>query len=704
MKTVQFVFALHNHQPVGNFDHVFTEAYNGAYLPFLELLESYPSFRVSLHHTGPLLEWLAKKQPGYLERLGTLVQAGQVELLGGGFYEPILPVIPEADRVGQIDRMSDWLEERFGLRPRGMWLAERVWEPNLPRAMNLAGMEYTVLDDSHFKSVGIGEEEALGYYLTEDLGHTTAVFPIKENVRQRIPYGTPEEIVDYLRSVASAEVARTVVMADDGEKFGVWPGSHRYCYLEGWLYRFVEMIVNNDDWIQLRSFGEVLDSTAPMGRVYLPTASYVEMMEWAMPPAAINRYQRFVSGLKDGGEYDGNKTFVRGGFWRSFFTKYAEANQLHKKMLRVARKLEALPAGVREGSEALRAREHLWQGQCNCGYWHGVFGGIYLTNLRNALYGHLIEAEKTADALSRKGDKWVEFFAEDFDTDGETELIVETPAQIAVLQPAAGGTVVEHDVRRWNLNLVDTMMRRREYYHEALMQRNGNRPRVESEEELAEILAEDWYRRGSLVDHFLGDDATPEALRSTIYAELGTFVNEPYETSWRKERGQGVIRMQREGTVNLPIGTVPVRVEKAVRFDASAPTARIEYTIVNLSDVEIRTRFGAEFVVNLLAGNAPDRYHQIPGVALGAHATLDSTGAVPDVSRFALVDEWLGLRVAYTLSRQAEHWRFPIETVSNSESGIERLFQGTVLLPVWRIVVAPGQRFRVQIDQEVTEV
>ena len=97
-RTIQFIFALHDHQPGGNFDHVFRDAYYKAYLPFLELIEAYPQFRVALHHTGPLLQWIAENERAYLERLGVLVARKQVELLGGAFYEPILPIIPEADR------------------------------------------------------------------------------------------------------------------------------------------------------------------------------------------------------------------------------------------------------------------------------------------------------------------------------------------------------------------------------------------------------------------------------------------------------------------------------------------------------------------------------------------------------------------------------------------------------------------------------
>ena len=99
---ISLALAIHNHQPVGNFGWVFAEVYDRAYLPMLEALERHPGVRLSLHYTGPLLEWLAAERPEFLARLGALVARGQVELLGGGLYEPILASLPEHDRVDQL--------------------------------------------------------------------------------------------------------------------------------------------------------------------------------------------------------------------------------------------------------------------------------------------------------------------------------------------------------------------------------------------------------------------------------------------------------------------------------------------------------------------------------------------------------------------------------------------------------------------------
>ena len=151
MPQVRLILALHNHQPVGNFDSVYEDAFKTSYRPFLDVLERYPEIRFALHTSGPLLEWLVDRQPEYIDRLRRLVAAGRVEILGGGFFEPILTMIPHRDRIGQINSYSSYLRELFGIPVRGMWLAERVWEQSLVTALAEAGIEYTVLDDFHFQ-------------------------------------------------------------------------------------------------------------------------------------------------------------------------------------------------------------------------------------------------------------------------------------------------------------------------------------------------------------------------------------------------------------------------------------------------------------------------------------------------------------------------------------------------------------------------
>src|SRR5262249_59571095 len=145
------LLALHNHQPDGNFDEVFAESYEHCYRPVVDSLLEFPRVRCALHFTGALLEWIERHRADLFAKLRVLVERGQVELLGGGFYEPMLAVLPDRDALGQLAMMAEYLTRNFGRAPRGMWLAARVWAPGLPRIIGDTGLRFTILDVGHFR-------------------------------------------------------------------------------------------------------------------------------------------------------------------------------------------------------------------------------------------------------------------------------------------------------------------------------------------------------------------------------------------------------------------------------------------------------------------------------------------------------------------------------------------------------------------------
>ena len=210
---IKFIMILHNHQPVGNFDWVFADAANNAYIPFIEVLERHPSIRFGLHITGPLLEWFAENSPGYLDRVRTLVDRGQLEIIGGAFYEPIIAVLPEQDRRGQLEMMHEWLEKRFGARPTGCWLAERIWEPGLASVIGKSGFAYTALDNTHFQSAGVPDDDIWGSYVTDDQGVPLRVLPIDYMLRYLIPFHEPQEVIDYIGSLRESRLFPPVSMS-----------------------------------------------------------------------------------------------------------------------------------------------------------------------------------------------------------------------------------------------------------------------------------------------------------------------------------------------------------------------------------------------------------------------------------------------------------------------------------------------------------
>lgn len=337
MKKINFIFGVHNHQPVGNFDGVFKSATEMAYEPFLDVIEKHPKIKVVFHYTGCLIDWFEANKPEFLARLKLLVQKGQAEILTGGYYEPIMPAIPDIDKAGQIKKLTDYIKKKFSYRPKGLWLAERVWEPSLVQPLKVAGVEYIILDDAHFLSSGIDEKRLRGYFITEEQGITLKIFPISRKLRYIIPFAQPEESIKYLKSESSNEPSTLLVMADDGEKFGVWPDTYKTCYEKKWLEKFLTLLEENSDWINITTFSEYAKKFPARGCIYLPTASYFEMNEWSLPAKAQLDFEEIVANCDDN-----LKKFLKGGIWKNFLTKYSESNSMHKKMLYVSGKINTV--------------------------------------------------------------------------------------------------------------------------------------------------------------------------------------------------------------------------------------------------------------------------------------------------------------------------------------------------------------------------
>ena len=716
-RSLYLILVIHNHQPVGNFDFVFEEAYRTAYLPMIEALERHPAIRMALHYTGPLRDWLAEHHAGFLKRVRALVQRGQVEMLTGGYYEPVLAALSDTDKLGQIRKLTQAVHDDFGCQPAGAWLAERVWEPHLAKPLAEAGVEYTILDDTHFKYVGLDAEDLFGYYVTEEQNATLKVFSTSRHLRYTIPWATVETTIEWLRSQAeetpTGPLARPKVatMADDGEKFGLWPGTHRLCWSEEkWMERFFEAVESNADWLHLITPGEYAARFPSLGRVYLPTASYDELTEWALPAALSGEIVRLKRRLEEEGRQDVLR-FVRGGFWRNFMVKYPEVNTLHKKMMRVGEKVHRMV-----GKAKSSALDHLWQGQCNCPYWHGVWGGIYLFHIRAANFEHLLAAEAMADAERHGDGPWIAWAADDFDRDAIPEILLESDAQNLYFDLAEGGSCFEWDWRAKRFNLLNVLSRRAEGYHDELRQAAeegrlcvpGHDERLPDETvvrvkepDLHQKLTFDRYRRASFLDHFLQPDVTLEAFARCEYGEAGDFVGQPYESAVEESEAALTLTLTRDGHVWQGPRFALLRLEKRIALRGDSTSVTATYTLTNIGDCPVETRLGVESNWAMLGGNGPGAYYAVPG---RENAALDSTGEIEKTHSLQLVLEWMLMDVRLAFSRPATVWYFPIETISLSEGGFERVYQGSCVLSHWPVRLAPGESWSVKLTFDLREL
>jgi hypothetical protein len=734
MNSIRLCLVLHNHQPIGNFDGVFEQAYYDAYRPFLDVFEQY-DFPIALHTSGPLMEWLDQRKPEYIERLAHLVAARRVEIIGGPFYEPILTMIPSRDRVGQITSYTDWLQTRLGATVQGMWMPERVWEQSLTADLVAAGIKYTVLDDFHFKNAGLTEEQLHGYYLTEDDGRVLSIFPGSEPLRYTIPFQEPHATIDYLRGIAERRSDAVVVFGDDGEKFGVWPETKKHVYDHGWLRRFFDALAANRDWIQITTLAEAVQNVPPVGKIYLPDASYREMTEWALPVNQQMEYDSLVHELEHDGRWPRIKRFFQGGFWRNFKVKYPEANEMYARMMMASGRLaeaerQLIPLPLREGGERSEpgegnrqrfyarpltpalsqrereadtlhyARQALYRGQCNCSYWHGAFGGIYLPHLRNAVYNQLIACDNLLDQAAAKTGSYVESSADDYNFDGRQEIRLANDRLICLLAPAAGGMLYELDVRAICHNLLATLARRPEAYHRKIAAgaNNGNGQVASIHDRIVfkqagldQRLQYDRWPRKSLLDHFYDAGANLQSVSRGEAAEHGDFVQGVYESKIRRTSDRIQVQLARLGDV----AGRDVRITKGITLAAGSSTLEIAYVLENLP-ADLAVHFAIELNLSGLPAGADDRYyHDGSGNKLGQ---LGRQLDLADTQSLHLVDEWLGIDVGLSFSRPTGLWTFPVETVSQSEGGFELVHQSVALQPHWLVKPDAAGKWSVTIQ------
>ncbi|MFH1684588.1 MAG: alpha-amylase/4-alpha-glucanotransferase domain-containing protein, partial [Candidatus Margulisiibacteriota bacterium] len=420
----------------------------------------------------------------------------------------------------------------------------------------------------------------------------------------------------------------------------------------------------NSDWIEFTTFSNYLDEYPPKGRIYLPTTSYNEMMKWSLPAA---------SGREGG------------GYFRNFFVKYPEANNLHKKMLHVSNRLKTLSKGKtligghKKIAELEKAKQELYMGQCSCAYWHGMFGGLYLNYLRHAIYSHLIRSEIEMEKLNRAGKPFVELTLTDIDKDGQDEVILANSMLNLYFSPQRGGSLFELDYKPKAFNLINTLVKHQEDYHE-------------------DPLASDGQPRVSLLDHFFGPEATLESFSVTGDGEVGDFVQGSYDLMPRRKESEVGLRLSRNGSV----AGSPLKVEKIVSLCSKQSIFTVEYEVSNLGDEPDEFWFGVEFNFSMLAGNSPDRYYIIEKRDL-EDSSLASAGEEEAVGSLKLVDEWSGFDVLLEMSKPALLWRFPIETISRSEAGLEKTYQSSAVVPGWKFRLGPKDSWKVKITLRIEE-
>lgn len=635
-----FIFILHFHQPHGQLLRVNERIYENSYKLLLETFKEFSDLKFTVHISGPLLLYLRDHHPEWLEDMFRLGEIGTVEFMAGTISESVLPLVPSGLRVKQIQRYLEEFERLSGFRPRGFWLPERVWEPWLPEVLAKSGIEYVVIDDSTLRKTGLSQDKTRYAWITEESGYSVKVLFIDERLRYILPWEHPDKVIEYMASQAK-DPNVVLIWGSDAEKFGEWWDRESS---RAWLREFLRKMRLEKRVVMTHPL-EYLHERGVKGLLYLDSGSYDKMLEWS------------------------------GGFFRNFLVKYQESNNMHKKALWVKYKLEKAGLASDPPLDYLMAF-------CNDAYWHGLFGGVYLAHLRQAIYESLIKAEVQAESsTSYYNVNGLKRILIDFDVDGVDELLVETPFINLYIDPGDGGTLFEFDVKisGYEHNVQDTMTR----YHEPYLENTGITP--------------DWYRRISWRVHLWSQDTTMhDWMFNTPFKDMSDLALARNSVIFTEDPGIFYLRAI-GGAYSYGSRITDIFVEKKVRVERSG--YRVTYTIKNLGERWIRGKIGYEYH---LAWKIDRVEEKSPWYSVNGRSYDISYWVAEKASTITLYSPKYP-PIKLSTSRPVETWIARLSSYSRTEKGLKEIPQGLAVMFIDEAELEPKSSIELEIVHVVEQ-
>lgn len=657
--TVSLLFGVHAHQPVGNFTEVLDDAHQRCYGPFIRTLYRYPRFRFAAHFSGWLLDYLLRVYPEDMALLKQMVARGQLEMVGAGDTEPVLAVIPYRDRMSQLNALSERLHAAFGQHPQGAWLTERVWEATVVPALADAGIGYVTVDDYHFLCAGQDADKLNGFFTTEEDGRRLDLYPISEALRYRLPFAPAHEAVAHIESLAKTGEAAAIYF-DDIEKFGIWPETYAWVFEQGWLTQFIEGVLASRI-IRTETFSEHHARARTHGVVYLPTTSYIEMNEWTLPAHVAARYDGLIAASKASGRFEGEKAFLRGGIWKNFFSVYPESNWMHKRMLSLSQRLQALPA--EQASERMRVLLH--EAQANDAYWHGLFGGLYLPHLRRAVYNAIVELEGLLDGAMPRPP----MLRDDVDMDGNDEIFLHSNGLQAVVRLDGSASVIELDAYRMRHNFGDTLRRQPEHYHHKTL---DNGPVAAQHGEGINSAHDRISFKHVVTRDDLAYDATGRTLfRDTLHGADGSVTALDYALRASTDDKLSFVAQTGAGALHKHVAIGDGQLKVTYQFPET-----------------LSGQFITEINLAMPSCDGPAGRFVLKGEITGGFGQPLSVDALDQIS---MEDAVLGGSLTLGVNQPGRFSAQPLFTVSQSEAGFEKIMQAVTLQLDWPLPAVANQ-------------
>lgn len=735
--TLSFVLQLD--LPPGGSEGVAELAWSEVWSPLFSLIHHHDRARVGLAPTARFLDHIEQFHPEAIDWIQGWAAEGRVELVAMPARDVLLTVLPEKDAIAHLRQGADRIRDRFRIVPTGGWLPRRMWDPHLPRVYQGAGLSWTLVEELQLVAMGQARGCGWGVWQTWREGAGLGLVATDSRMSRTIPVVPFDQALAYLRRRAK-EGHHHVTVAVEANRFGLrFQGDTSADQL--WLRKWFKAM-QNASWLDPQLPGDMVAAGNRRGRVVLPSWAPPELSIPALFPAGKTAFEEVREGLRSRAHplLFTAAPFLSGAPWEVMLSKHPEGWRLYNKMLRVSREVQALAEHQPDHPAVTEARDALYAAQPIDAYFHAEHVGIYSPEARADVWRELLIAE--AEVRGLLPGPSMSCTREDTDADGEAEIVLRAPDRTLVVDPGEGGGLTEWSLLRHRTNILDTITRRVEPYHQELHEQweldqlelgeddddtvdtgfTEDEPTIALGDAFAEAIdpemtfsglylsdidetatlgalrkayGVDQHLRASFVERFLPLPVQLEDLRRGRFDEQSGLRDGQWEVLEAGASGRGQLRctLTHTGVVHERELVHPVRVTKRYALDHTG-LMRVRSEIENTGDKALHTRFA--FEVNLGLGHAAaDAVLALPD---GRMRTLEVAGEAANAERLTLGSR--SLPVHFGLSEAARVWYYPLHSVHRDRGHRATELQGFCVVMWWPLRLEPGEkkRFAIQVQ------
>lgn len=425
-KSLKLCFGTNCHFLPGLDSAAYEHQYQTIYKPLISALYTLPELPFTLYMSGMFIDWMEHHHPEFFMILEELVTRKQIDILGGGYYSPLFPLIPPADRVGQIELLTTVLRKYFGKRPRGAWLTASAWEPSMVSSLCTCGIEYVLLDKILLETSGFPGVTGFNPVTLEDSGKTITALPL-DNRYKNLDRLSPQAFFDEIHPYADSDEDRILIVFIDRSSIETVVNSADES--ANWFGDFLALLSAPGSGIELSTTGRLLKNKALYNRAFLSSGMAPGDFEGIHGPEE----ERILA-----------RTSVK-----HFLVKSRTIMNLYAKMMYVHILVNQLRG---DKSRKKTAREELWRAQSSEVYLlpNGDTDTCHRI-LRNLTYKNLLIAEKSTRLRGVFSPSIITF---DFDMDGLKEYLCQLES-LNMYVHACGGRIFEFDVFKVYRNYCD---------------------------------------------------------------------------------------------------------------------------------------------------------------------------------------------------------------------------------------------------------